>query len=454
MKRDLPPDAGTVAIGPAGENGSAFAMAFVDGTGTLGRGGFGGAMGAKNLKGIVAFGMNRIEVADRKRYRKLCRELLGRMRDWKYREIWQDLGMLQSFPLVETGLYRKIKKRRIVCTSCPIGCKDEVEIPDGRHKGLIVRSSSAINLFTPVIYGIEDYRESIRLVHLLDELGLDMFEFFGVMQCAAKLAEGGMLESEPPIILNDPDSMAQWAEIIARREGEGDILADGFKGLIERFGDAAKETAPALVKGMHPYTGPRSALPWDRFGTMELGQVLDPRGPHVGSGGSPTYFAERPLGVFPKHLRRMGVPEKAIDRIVSGTKADGTPDLDVGALLRYSHAWFATLGSVGVCARAQINRFYSQALCAELYEAVTGIETSADDLRKRVDRVWTLYRQINIDHGLGGESEEAPPEWFKEPGFKDYISGTYIDEEDVRKMIQRYYAEWGWDPETGRPNSP
>ena len=52
---------GVIAIGPAGENMSVIAMAFVDRISTLGRGGFGAVMGAKNLKAIVVKGSGAIK---------------------------------------------------------------------------------------------------------------------------------------------------------------------------------------------------------------------------------------------------------------------------------------------------------------------------------------------------------------------------------------------------------
>lgn len=90
---------------------------------------------------------------------------------------------------------------------------------------------------------------------------------------------------EPEIDVTSCHSMISWAKKVAYRKGTGDLLADGVLTAIERIGPAAKEHAGILIKGIKPYAGPGSAIPWDRFGTMELGQVLDPRGPHVGSGG-------------------------------------------------------------------------------------------------------------------------------------------------------------------------
>jgi aldehyde:ferredoxin oxidoreductase len=246
--------------------------------------------------------------------------------------------------------------------------------------------------------------------------------------------------------------METWARKISFREGLGDILADGFNRILQEFGEDAQKYAPSLIKGTHPYAGPGSALPWDRFGTMELGQLMEPRGPHVGSGGSPTYFARRPLDAFPRHLERMGVPREAIERILPGIKnPQSGEDLKIGSLLRYSHTWFTILGSLGICARGQINRFYNASLCAEFYETVTGIKTSMADLRRRVERVWTLYKMANLREGVDRKAEVPPDQWIGKSGFKNYVDETPLTRGEIDSMVEDYYAEWGWDRKTGVP---
>jgi aldehyde:ferredoxin oxidoreductase len=446
---------GIIAIGQAGEHLVRFSMAFIDRIATLGRGGLGATMGSKNLKAITVRGSRGIRVADRKKYNTANRALLKTMREYPYLKEWQDLGLVKSFPMIPRETYEGMKKRRVSCVSCPIGCKDVIQIPDGAFSGFTTHSSSVINLYTPVLYGFEDYRESIKCMATIDAYGLDMFEFFGMMRFAKALSDQGMISRDlldTEIALDSLDSMETWARKISYREGLGDVLADGFERVVAEFGDRAATLAPSLIKGMHPYAGPGSALAWDLFGTMELGQVLDPRGPHVGSGGSPTYFAKRPLEVFPRHLERMGVPEAAIDRILPGFGSpDHPPQLAVGRLLRYSHAWFAILGSLGICARAAVNRFYSASLCAELYQAVTGIPTDLPELRHRVDRIWTLLRVANLRQGLNTAAESLPHKWFEAPGFKDYAAETPLSREDAQRMIYDYYDEWGWDRTSGVP---
>jgi aldehyde:ferredoxin oxidoreductase len=448
-------DAGVVAIGPAGENLVPFSLAYVDRISTLGRGGLGAVMGAKNLKAITVKGSRGVRVADRRRFGELRKAILGEIRSYPYLKEWQELGLINAFPVVPAETYRTVFERRVACVSCPVGCKDVVRIADGEFKGEVVHSSSAVNLFTPLMYGFSDYREAVRCVSVLDELGLDMFEFFGIMKFAAALRENGLIEKDrvrPTIAVDSLASMEAWARKIALREGLGGLLAGGFRGIIEELGPAAEELAPPLVKGMHPYAGPGSAIPWELFGTMELGQVLDPRGPHVGSGGSPTYFAKRPLGVFPKHLVRMGVPHEAFSRIIPGYDSpDAKGELNVGRLLRYSHGWFTLLGSLGICARGQINRFYNAPLCAELYRAVTGIEADVRSLREGTDRAWTLLRIMNLKEGIGKRDETPPAKWFEASPFRDYLTEEPLTSEAVGNMIGDYYDEWGWDRDTGVP---
>ncbi|ACL04460.1 Aldehyde ferredoxin oxidoreductase [Desulfatibacillum aliphaticivorans] len=444
--------AGVLGIGQAGENQAAYAMAFVDRLSTMGRGGFGAVMGSKNLKAVVARGMNGITVADRKAYKKLTKDLFENIRNYPYLKEWQDLGLMKSLPIIPREEYSEAKVRRMACVSCPIGDKDIIRV-----SGLTATSSSAMNLYVPTIFGMKDHTEAVTLMTMLDGYGMDMFEFFAAVGYAGDLAAAGIISSDeatPPIDLTKFESMKIWAEKTAFRQGLGDLIAQGLDAILERYGPEAEPYLPYKVKGMMPYAGPKAPLPWNLFGTMELGQILDPRGPHVGSGGSPTYFAQRPLEVFPKHLKRMGVPDDALDRILPGWR-DGAPtDLNIGRLLKYSHRWFTILGSLGVCARAQINRFYNYDLCSDLYQAVTGIPTQGSDLGDRANAAWALLKTINMREGFGRKDEEPPAKWFEEPPFCNYLTGKPITPEEVGVMTGEYYDEQGWDSETGAPPMP
>ena len=186
---------GVLCIGQAGENRVPFSMAFIDRISTLGRGGFGAVMGSKNLKAVVVKGFRGRQGCGPQAIQAPQPRASGHDPAWPHLREAQEMGMTQAFSFVPREDYSRMKKRRAACVSCPIGCKDIVEIPDGPFRGLVKCTSSVINLYTPVLYGFKDYRESIKCMSTIDGFGLDMFEFFGIMALAGKLVDRGLSET-------------------------------------------------------------------------------------------------------------------------------------------------------------------------------------------------------------------------------------------------------------------
>lgn len=438
---------GVISIGQGGENLVKFSMAFVDRASTLGRGGLGAVFGSKNLKAIVAKGNKGIEVSDERRFRKVCNDLYERIENYPELEDWQELGLLKSLPLMSKEFYRsKLFKARMACIGCPIGDKDYLRIGEGKFKGFTKITTSAVNTGLPKLYGIDDYQEQVKIVARLDDYGLDMFEFFSVFDMARQLSSEGLLEGYSDVKIEyDYEIIMEWIEKVATRRGLGDVLAEGVDVIVEEFGRKSEEFAPPTCKGLTAYVGPDQALPWEFMGTMELGLILEPRGAHVASGGSPTYFARRPLEKFPRLLGKFGVPEEALERIIPGLE-----DLKVGMLLKYSQDNFAVMASLGICARAQINRFYYPDLYPELHAAATGIEKTKEELLKCGERTYNLLRSMNVREGFDSR-DEIPEQWFDEPRFKEYVSKEEVTRGMVEEMMNDYYEERGWDPKTGTP---
>jgi len=445
--------AGVISIGQAGENLVKFAMAFVDKTSTLGRGGFGAVMGSKNLKAIAVRGSRGVRVSDPKRFTKLCDEMFERMRKWPPLGEWHEFGFLTALPFFPRDWYLEVRKRRICCVSCPVGDKDVIQLEE---PPLTRFTTSAVNMLTPMLWGLT-YEEAIRCAAVLDDYGLDIFEFFGVLEFANRLYERGMIDGEGlgSRIEYSLPSLMEWAKKIAHREGFGGILAEGVGGMLRRFGREAERFAPPTVKGLTAYVGPSGPLVWDRLGTMEFDQLVNPRGPHAASGGSPTYFRVRPLEEFAPHLRRMGVPEEAVRRILPeardwpwgerlGLVSPGERGLNVGRLTRYSEDWFTALASLGVCARGQINRFYHARLLAELYSAATGREVGAEEIMKAAERSWNLLRAANAREGFDRKDDAFPLAWLEGPRFAEYTGKVEITGEIAERFLDDYYEERGW----------
>ncbi len=84
---------------------------------------------------------------------------------------------------------------------------------------------------------------------------------------------------------------------------------------------------------------------------------------------------------------------------------------------------------------------------------MTGIPTDLEQLCRRAERVWTLYKLLNVRQGIGREADMAPSRWVTDPGFKEYVFETPLTREDIEAMVIAYYQEQGCDQDTGNPRT-
>jgi aldehyde:ferredoxin oxidoreductase len=116
------------------------------------------------------------------------------------------------------------------------------------------------------------------------------------------------------------------------------------------------------------------------------------------------------------------------------------------------------LTSLGLCARAQINRFYSLESATEFFNAVTGFDMLPEDLMLAAERTWNLLKLLNAKVGFTRKDDNFPKGWF-EPlqfgkntlNFLDFFGETKITPEIANQLLDDYYDERGWDKENGLP---
>lgn len=82
---------------------------------------------------------------------------------------------------------------------------------------------------------------------------------------------------------------------------------------------------------------------------------------------------------------------------------------------------------------------------------MTGLATDLEGLRQGADRVWTLLRLANLREGFSRKEDGFPEQWFGADGFRDYVTDAPVTREALERMVEDYYDEQGWDPETGIP---
>ena len=271
----LPKKVGKLVIGPAGENKVLYACVF-SGERTAGRGGVGAVFGDKNLKAVTAFGTMLPEVRNREKLRKINRK-------WVHTLQTHPLTGRQLPKLGTAGLIAPMQAHKILatknfsagrfdgfekisgeelaenhlvsnaaCTTCAIRCARMCKVDDKVVKGpeLEVLGLLGANILN------DDIEKIIRWNWVLDELGMDTISAAGTVAFAMELKEKGVHDFG--LEFGKTDNIEDMFQKIARREGDGDILADGSRRMSDRFG--GKEYA-INAKGMElaAYT-PRHAV--------------------------------------------------------------------------------------------------------------------------------------------------------------------------------------------------
>jgi aldehyde:ferredoxin oxidoreductase len=463
---------GIIAIGQAGENLIKSSLTLIDKTSTLGRGGLGALMGFKNLKAIVVKGTKGISIADPKTFNRIFLKFKERVKRYPQRDSWIELGMLRSLPIGvllsakgekskvrqanEKNYLKNMKKRRIACPSCPMADKDILEITKGDNSHLICYTSSVINpLMMFGLKGLDSYKQAIELFNKINSYGLDSLTITSLCELINQMVANKEITQDELNIewKEDFKTYNQLVDLIIQREGLGAIIAEGW----EKFATINNKIKKKMttVKGLDIIFEPRLL----KLGTMEFEQVVNPKGAHVASGGSPTYVgAGGSIDKMLTHFDRMGIPTIAHKRLLIPPKEEML--INVGRMTRYSEDWYTMLTCLGLCARAQMNRFYNHELITELYNAITGFNLSKEDIRKAAERSWNLLKILNVKEGFSRKDDEFPEEWFNSLKYgqnklklKDFYGTTEITKELANQILDDYYDERGWNIVDGIPNS-
>jgi aldehyde:ferredoxin oxidoreductase len=236
-------------------------------------------------------------------------------------------------------------------------------------------------------------------------------------------------------------------ELTAARQGFGALLAEGFDGLIERFGH---EEESYQIKGTEPDFDARACL-----GVEVFGSVVNPRGAHDMPVGGLTVAKGRKPEFFEKVVSNVGyVPEDAWNRVF---QPEG---FDVARLTAYYENWATVLNCLGVCFRMQNSSLYNVNVAAELYSAGTGIEKRPHEFLKDAERAYNLYKVVNVREGFDRKDDRFPERWFEplkmadrdeDMVLQDYFGNKKLAREDIEKLLDGYYEEKGWDVEKGIP---
>ncbi|MFN2152015.1 MAG: aldehyde ferredoxin oxidoreductase family protein, partial [Anaerolineales bacterium] len=260
-------DLTVITIGPAGENLVKFACWINEDDRASGRGGTGCVGGSKNLKAIVIKAKKNITKAkDREAWKKAHKRALETIMAEEnitsprkgglsvygtnvLMNITSGIGglpaknsMLTSFGDDAEKISGEYVKENLLvndptCHACPVACKKEVEVKDGPYKGLHMESVEYEPAWSVgANCGNNDARLVAKMIDLANDFGFDAIEIGHPLSVWMEASEKGYTNGEGTLAWGDPDGMTKAAEMIAKREGLGDVMAEGANALAAHFG--------------------------------------------------------------------------------------------------------------------------------------------------------------------------------------------------------------------------
>ncbi|MHB8909358.1 MAG: aldehyde ferredoxin oxidoreductase family protein [Syntrophales bacterium] len=451
IKKD-DPGLKVLAIGPAGENLVRFAAIGNDRGHFVGRTGLGAVMGAKRLKAIAVRGSGRLEKADEARYRELHKEALQEIKESALAgslramgsDANMDIGMINgdvpvknwsvgedfelSAALGGPTLSETYLTRAHACTNCTVACKRIVEVPDGpfRTEEGPGPEYETCGTFGTMIMN-RDLAAVIKANELCNRYGMDTISCGSAIAWAMELFEKGLLTTQDTggldMTWGNMDAVLQLLPRIARREGFGNLLAEGSLRAARTLGGSAEE-AVVHVKGLDlPMHDPRG------FHGMGLAYMMSNRGAcHLQHAVLAT---EQGMASWPQLF-----PMKDD---YQGTTSEGKAEL-------VFHAEnYGILGnSLSIC--HYLTDCLKPETIRDAFNAITGFEYSFDDLMACGARDWMLKRGINNLLGVRAK-DDILPKRIMTPLKEGAGAGSVPD---VEKLKKEYYALRGLD-ERGVP---
>jgi aldehyde:ferredoxin oxidoreductase len=263
LRKELGQQVKTLCIGPAGENMSRLAIILSETSFAAGRSGFGAVMGSKKLKAIAVRGSNPLQIFEPSQLIKITKEARSLLKNDPRRE-WTTRARVWEF-------INRYRKKNMGCFSCPIQCFAHLEVPE---VGQSATHCIDYYYYTPAT---QYYGETLERDQAVSEgyikanrLGLDTYEFSHMVMFLKDLYEKGIIMKDPDLPLDKIGSrefIVKLIELIARREGIGELFAEGCARAADKIHDSwelCSKYFPAYGSAAHAdaRNDPGIALQW------------------------------------------------------------------------------------------------------------------------------------------------------------------------------------------------
>ena len=440
-------------IGPGGERMVRYACIMHGPFDAAGRSGLGAVMGSKNLKAVAVRGSRAPAVVDSQGVKALATWLkenaakvaglheLGTTPSIpRYEEIgnlpvrnWRD----QLFPTVEKisaqAIRDTIRVGMDACYACPVRCKKVVRVTgryevDSAYGGPEMETLGALGSDC----GIDDLEAVAKGSELCNAYSLDTISTGSTIAFAMECFENGLLTKADTggieLSFGNAEAMLAVIELIARREGIGDLLAEGSARAAQRIGRGAEALAMHCRKQELPMHSPRV----NRAGAV--GYAVNPDG------------ADHCANLLDMvYTRYAADPEFVVPEAVSLGYNEPVPLYDLGpkkmSLLRFVRLKRTLNDSLVTCLMIP----YSLQQLTAATRAVTGWDTTEVEVLRIAERIMNMCQLFNVRRGFTAKDDTLPARFFGSVSEGGMAGKPPFEPEDFERAKRTYYLLMGWD---------
>ena len=422
---------GALVIGPASENLVRFGCIKNDVWRSAGRTGAGTVMGSKQIKGILFTGNRKRLHADEAAVKAFSKNFMAEFKDHAAANAYRTLGTPMLVKMTNTAgafpnrywtkgtmdNWEKISAEALVekmdptphgCGKCFMACGQLGTVKEGRHAGLKIEGPEYETIYA---FGglclIDSIEEIAYLNDICDRLGMDTITAGNLCAFTIEAARRGKVDYK--IDYGEVDAIADLLQLMARREGIGEVLSQGIKHAAKEWN---LEDIAVHVKGLEPAGyDPRSLK------GMGLAYATSDRGAcHLRA----TFYKPELSGMIPPDQIE-GKAEMFLDF------EDRLAIFDTLILCRF------------------YRDFYLWEVLGDVIHKVTGLDASETALKAKARAIASQIRRFNLREGMQPEDERLPKALHQ--ALTD--TGQVITEDQLEVMLKEYYLLQGWD-ETGQ----
>jgi len=435
LKSEIGGEVESSCIGPSGEKLALISCIVTRRGAVAGRSGLGAVMGSKKLKAIAARGKPEVPVFDIEKVNELRKAHIEAMRQWSGMESMESFHKYGTSHVAErfahsgntpvrnwggvgirdlpdnSGLSGDAAianlDRRTGCWHCPVGCEGRLKAGEGEYK--YPAGTRRVEYETQAAFGTmcgNSHTESLNMVnHLCNCYGLDTISGGTTIAFAIECYENGLITKADTdgieLTWGNHQGIVAMTEKMVKREGFGDVLADGVKAAAEKIGKGAEEYAVHI-------------------GGQELG-MHDPKFP---SFPDATSAARYQMDATPgRHTQMNFGPGGFTFQLVNATGWCMFSDLVGGSTLKYITAFM---------------------------NAVTGWERSEEEMLKIGERIYNMRHVFNLREGINPINYTIHPRITGRPPLNEGPLAEHSA--DIEAQVNWGLGALDWSRSTAKPS--